>query len=59
CRRHHRLKDSPVSGWKYRPGPDGRHHWTTPTGHTYSPDPPPKPRPQPKPAIDPDEPPPF
>ncbi|HVX47285.1 MAG TPA: DUF222 domain-containing protein [Mycobacteriales bacterium] len=65
CRRHHRLKDSPISGWQYRHDTDGRHHWTTPTGHTYSPDPPVKPRPQsqsrpePQPTTDPNEPPPF
>ncbi|HVX43637.1 MAG TPA: DUF222 domain-containing protein [Mycobacteriales bacterium] len=61
CRRHHRLKDNPVSGWQIEQTSEGHFDWTTPTGHTYSPDLPVETReqPQPKPAIDPDEPPPF
>ncbi|HVX45757.1 MAG TPA: DUF222 domain-containing protein [Mycobacteriales bacterium] len=63
CRRHHRLKDNPISGWQYRRTSDG-HQWTTPEGKRYRvdadpPHDPPKPEPEPAPASDPDEPPPF
>jgi uncharacterized protein DUF222 len=57
CRRHHRLKDSPVGKWRYEQTTEGRPLWTTPEGKQYrvDPDPPLEPL---KPEID-DEPPPF
>ncbi|HVX42827.1 MAG TPA: DUF222 domain-containing protein [Mycobacteriales bacterium] len=64
CRRHHRLKDNPAGGWKYRLAADGRHLWTTPEGDRFrvDPDPPldaPKPELEAASKIDPGEPPPF
>lgn len=68
CRRHHKLKDRPGTGWSIRRTADGALVWTTPTGHTFEvpPEPPAAPdaptEPDPPtdvPAAVPDDPPPF
>jgi hypothetical protein len=38
CRRHHTAKHH--AGWQHQHHPDGTHHWTAPTGHTYTTHPP-------------------
>jgi hypothetical protein len=37
CRHDHRVKQSP--GWKIKQLPGGYHHWTTPSGKTYTSEP--------------------
>ena len=40
CRLHHRIKT--FTDWDYERLPDGRHEWTSPTGHTYAVEPAPR-----------------